>query len=105
MGVPPAARRQSRCSIEARPRDSGTRAVRKPRESKMAQATRHVTEGRRIVARQHAMIEGLKKGGRDTSVAEQLLAQFERSLAIFEDDLRLAQAKENPKSGLVLFVQ
>ena len=57
-------------------------------EGKLAQAARHVTEGRLIVARQCALISKQKQGGFDTFDSERLLEQFERSLAIFEDHLQ-----------------
>ena len=63
-------------------------------ETKLDQAARHVAEGKRIVARQRALIARRKEGGHDTTFAEDLLAQFERTLAVFEDDL-LAIRKEN----------
>lgn len=50
-------------------------------------ATRHVTEGRRIVAEQRARVDRLRATGRDTYGAEQELRLFEDSLAIFEDHL------------------
>jgi len=40
------------------------------------------------------MIARRKEGGHDTTFAEDLLARFERTLAVFEDDLR-AIRKEN----------
>lgn len=57
-------------------------------ETKLEQAARHVMEAKRIVARQRALIAKQKEGGRDTDAAEALLAQFERTLAIFEADLK-----------------
>jgi hypothetical protein len=53
-----------------------------------AMAERHVITGRRTVARQREIIARLKSLGRDTHESERLLDTFERSLAIFEDDLR-----------------
>jgi hypothetical protein len=49
-------------------------------ETKLEQATRHVREGRRIVARQRALIA--KQDAHNTEAAENLLAQFERTLEI-----------------------
>lgn len=57
-------------------------------ETKLEQTLRHVIEGRRIVARQRALIERLRAAGHDSSHSEQLLEEFERTLAIFESDLR-----------------
>jgi hypothetical protein len=55
---------------------------------KLAQAEKHVQEGRKIVGRQRAHVARLKGGGYDVSEAEKLLKQFESSLAIFEDHHR-----------------
>ena len=63
-------------------------------ESKLAQATRHVAEGRRIVAQQRERVARLKASGRDTTRSEELLDQFERTLAIFEDDLKAIQGEK-----------
>jgi len=63
-------------------------------ESKREMAIRHVLEGRRIVARQNALIEKLRVSGLDTNDAKSLLNSFIGSLMIFEDDLRAAQAEE-----------
>jgi len=63
-------------------------------EIKRDMALRHVLEGRRIVARQKALIERMRASGLDISDAESLLNSFIRSLAVFEDDLRVAGAKE-----------
>lgn len=57
---------------------------------------RHVRDGKRIVAGQRALIAKQKEGGRDTEAAESLLVQFERALAIFEDDLRAIQNAIKP---------
>jgi hypothetical protein len=57
-------------------------------ESPLVKAVRHVAEGRRIVARQQALIERLRALGHSTLRAEGTLALFLRSLAIFEDDER-----------------
>jgi hypothetical protein len=52
-----------------------------------ARAEQHVTTGRRIVARQRELIGEIRARGADCADAEDLLSVFERSLAIFEDDL------------------
>lgn len=57
-------------------------------ESKLAMAARHVAAGRKVVVRQRALVAKQKKTGRDTLDSETLLGQFERTLAIFENDLR-----------------
>ena len=56
-------------------------------EEPRAMAERHVREGRRTVERQREIIARQKQQGVDTAAAEALLLTFERSLAIFEDDL------------------
>lgn len=52
-----------------------------------ALAYEHVAKGQRIVARQRALIAELRERGGECGTAEDLLSIFERSLAIFEDDL------------------
>jgi len=64
-------------------------------ETKFEQAYRHVMDGRKIVARQREIIARLKAGGADVSDAEDLLDQFERTLAIFESDLAAIQKNSN----------
>jgi hypothetical protein len=59
-------------------------------ETKLAQATRHVAEGKRIVAKQREIIARQKRAGADTTLSEEL-AQFERTLVIFETDLQAIQ--------------
>jgi hypothetical protein len=58
---------------------------------KLEEALRHVMDGRRIVSQQRQLIAEQKAAGYDTLFAEQILNQFERTLAIFEDDLRELQ--------------
>jgi hypothetical protein len=55
-------------------------------EDHLAQATRHVTEARLIVARQRERIAQLRALGMSTMDAEQTLDIFLSSLRIFEDD-------------------
>ena len=55
-------------------------------ETRLATAQWHVTETRRIVERQKAIIERKKRLGLDTSLSEDLLKTFERTLTAFEDD-------------------
>ena len=50
-------------------------------------AEQHVIVGRQIVQRQQDLIARRRQLGLDTRQSEQLLVQFERSLAIFEGDL------------------
>jgi hypothetical protein len=60
-------------------------------ETTLEQATRHVRDGRRIIAEQRALIVKQKEGGHDTEAARSLLVQFEAALVILEDDLRAIQ--------------
>lgn len=64
-------------------------------KTKLEQARRHVFEGKRIVAKQRSLIAKKRAGGLDTSTAEKLLIQFERSLAIFEADLLAIEKAKN----------
>jgi hypothetical protein len=59
-----------------------------------ALAHAHVIKGRRIVARQRELITEIAARGGDCESAQDLLAAFERSLAIFEDDLAAIIKKE-----------
>jgi hypothetical protein len=52
-----------------------------------ALASEHVTKGQHIVARQRKLIAEIRARGGECGEAEDLLSAFERSLAIFEDDL------------------
>lgn len=54
-----------------------------PLDIRIAQAHRHVEDGRRILLRQRELIAG----GSAPSGAEELLYLFERTQKIFEDDL------------------
>jgi len=51
-------------------------------------ALRRVINGRKLIAEQKLRIERFRAKGRDTAAAEQLLAEYERSQAIFENDLK-----------------
>jgi hypothetical protein len=64
-------------------------SLRTKSEDVKAIAERHVKEGQRVVARQRALIIKKKALGQDTATAEDLLDIFERTLAQFEDDLRV----------------
>jgi len=65
-------------------------------ETPLEQATRHVTEGRRVIARQKLLIARLQAAGCRTAVADGLLVQFEQTQRIFEDDLaRLEKARKS----------
>jgi hypothetical protein len=50
-------------------------------------ACRHVVVGRQVIGRQQAIIERQRACGADTIKSEHLLAMFEHSQTIFEDDL------------------
>jgi hypothetical protein len=65
-----------------------------------ALAQDHVTGAKSIVARQRALIAEIRARGRDSALAEDLLARFERSLAIFEDDLAEI-VKQNGRPALL----
>jgi len=60
-----------------------------PKETKLAQALRHVESGKRIVAAQEKLISQIKAEGGDAKGAESLLDSFLQTQATFEDDLRL----------------
>jgi hypothetical protein len=51
-------------------------------------AARHVAIGRRIVARQRALVVRLEENGYSTVEAARTLDLFEQTLAIFEDYFR-----------------
>ena len=57
-------------------------------EAKLARAERHIVRGRGIVACQRERIAVLKRNGRPTKVAEETLAVFLTTLALFEDHER-----------------
>jgi hypothetical protein len=52
-----------------------------------AEAGRHVTDGRRTIARQRALIDRQRALGYDTAAAEGLLATLEEAQLIYESDL------------------
>ena len=54
----------------------------------LAIAQSHVQEGREVVTRQRRIIAQRKTVGLDTRDAESVLADFERTLATFEEDLQ-----------------
>lgn len=62
-------------------------------ESELEQTARRVAEGRRIAAEQRERVAVRHFRGLDTTGAQSLLAQFERTPAIFETDL--ARLKSN----------
>jgi hypothetical protein len=67
-------------------------------ETRRQKALRHVLKGRTIVAAQRALIASRRSEGKDTADAEDLLSAFERSQAIFEDDLRALETNEPDKA-------
>ena len=62
-------------------------------ESRLQMALRHVVNGRRIITAQERRIAGLRADGRDCSSAEALLATYQTTQAIFEDELEGAYAE------------
>ena len=76
-------------------RSSTDRALMLSLAERRAIAEGHVRDGRRIVARQKEIIALQQQQHRSTDLSEELLAQFERSQAIFESDLQrlLVQGK------------
>jgi hypothetical protein len=60
----------------------------RPLAERIAMAERHVRDGNAILRRQRNLIERRRCAGYSTDSGEELLAQFESSQAIFEDDLR-----------------
>jgi hypothetical protein len=57
-------------------------------EGRLEAAWRHVERGRVIIERQQALIARQRAFGHDAAMSESLLAAFERSQDIFEQDLR-----------------
>jgi hypothetical protein len=62
--------------------------------ARRALALQHVEKGRVIVARQRVLIDRIRAFNGNASSAEELLGTFERSLAIFEDDLTELEKRE-----------
>ena len=56
-------------------------------EDRLIMAERHVREGRLTVARQRELVARQKALGLDTARSQSLLAEFEHSLADFEQHL------------------
>ena len=54
---------------------------------RIAMAQRHVAIGRDVIVRQRNVVAKKRDPGVDASFAQQLLARFEQSQAMFEDDL------------------
>ncbi len=63
-------------------------------ETRREVALRHVMTGDGIIAAQRERIERLRAAGQNTTEAEDLLARYERTQAMFVDDLkRLEEGK------------
>jgi len=60
-------------------------------------AYRHVASGRSVLARQRSVITKKNKLGIDVSGSEELLVVFEKSQAIFEDDLERLLREQDRK--------
>ena len=56
-------------------------------EGHVAQAERHVAEGAEHINKQRQLIAKLEADGHDTKTARTLLAEFERTQQLHEDDL------------------
>lgn len=69
-------------------------------DDRLPTAKRHVTDGRRIVAAQRALVARLKAAGHDTSAHEALLDRFERTQCIFEDDLEALKREYRRRSQI-----
>jgi len=63
--------------------------------ARIAAARRHVETGRAIIDRQRNVIAKKLGWDLDASAAQQLLAQFETSQAIFEEDLERLVRNQN----------
>jgi hypothetical protein len=63
-------------------------------ETRREMALRHVMTGDRIIAAQRERLEQLRAAGQNTAEAEDLLRRYERTQAMFVDDLkRLEEGK------------
>lgn len=67
-------------------------------ETRREMAERHVRRGREIVLRQQQLLAQGRARGRHTETEELLLEAFERSLAIFEQDLNAVRKDDRPPS-------
>jgi hypothetical protein len=66
-------------------RKSGPAGTNKQRErAHLAEADRHLTNGKRRVARQQRLVAELKADGHSTAKAQQLLRTMQESLAQYE---------------------
>jgi hypothetical protein len=55
-------------------------------ERRLANADKHIGEGMRHIAQQKALIQGMERLGRDTSMSKQLLQTFEEMLRLHTAD-------------------
>ena len=62
-------------------------------ESRLEQAQRYVERSREVVERQREFVERLRAKSVDVDDAESILACFQRSLVIFEDELARIEGK------------
>jgi hypothetical protein len=62
-------------------------SIRRPWIERYMEARRHVIDGRKILNRQRELIARNRDQGQNTDQAKSLLVDFERSQAIFEQDL------------------
>jgi ATP phosphoribosyltransferase len=70
--------------------------------TRTALAQHHVTRARDIIARQRRLIAEIRACGGDSEKAEDLLSTFERSLAIFEDDLaEIVKSNGDASCGII----
>jgi outer membrane protein TolC len=67
------------------------------RETRLEIAKQHVAEARKVVEQQKQLIERRKASKLETTSAEALLRNFERTLADFEDHLAGIEAKKKRK--------
>ena len=64
-----------------------------PFAERLAMAERHVKNGRAVIERQRQLVSLQTARGRHTASSQHLLEQFERSQAIFEQDLAWLKAE------------
>jgi hypothetical protein len=65
-------------------------------------AEQHVRRGWAMVAGQRKLIAQIRAGGHDCFEADELLTLFERTLAIFEEDLAEAEKQARKKTYSLL---
>jgi hypothetical protein len=62
-------------------------------ETEMEMVVRHIRSGEAVVARQDALVARLKQGGFKSEKAEELLADFRRTLATHYEHLALIRGR------------